>query len=291
MTEEFDEQTAQPRRLAALLRDLRLGAGLTGEQLGAAAGMSQSKVSKIETGRQVPAVADVEAWAQAVDAVADVRADLVERAEAALTEATTWRAGLRQGVAHKQQQIGRLEQAASVTRLFQPALVPGLLQTAEYARRVFASGEYKGGNRDVAAAVTARLERQQVLFDDTKRIEFLVTEGALRWRPGPGSAQVLAAQLDRIVALITLPAVTFGVIPLDVEMIIIPLHGFVIRGDPAEGEDMLVTVSTVTAELHIRDEADVAIYLETFNRLRQAAVFGDEARALLTAIMADLQRT
>ncbi|MGH3925416.1 MAG: helix-turn-helix domain-containing protein, partial [Pseudonocardiaceae bacterium] len=44
MTEEVNDQTAHRRRLAALLRDLRLGAGLTGEQLGARAGMSQSKV-------------------------------------------------------------------------------------------------------------------------------------------------------------------------------------------------------------------------------------------------------
>lgn len=288
MTEELEEPTEQRRRLAALLRDLRAEADLSQSAFGERAGMDQSKVSRLETGRQAPTVEDAHAWARAAGLPADRSADLVGRAEAALTEVVSWQEELRKGLAAKQQRIGRAERAASRLR-FYSVVVPGLLQTAEYARRVFSLGEglTPGVARDVPAAVIARLERQQVLYEPGRRCDFLVPEGALRWRPGPPHVQ--AAQLDRIASLSTLDAVTFGVIPADTEAAALVPAGFAVLGDAEAGDAVEVVVSTLTRELNIRDEAQVAVYLEVWSRLATTAVYGDEARRLLSDLAGEFR--
>lgn len=283
MVEEFEYAVSPRRRLASLLRDLRVAAGLTGEELGARCGWTQSKVSKIETGRTPPQVSDVEAWARTTGASKEVLADLVERAQAALADASPWRAELRQGLAAKQQQVGQLEAEATSIQVFMPSAVAGLLQTAEYARRVFMLADVPG-QRDIPAAVTARLERQQNLYDEAKRFEFVLTEAALRWRPGP--PRMLLAQLGRIASLDSLPSVEIGVIPFAVEATTLHPETFTIL----EGEDTLVLVETVTAELAVRDPRDVAAYIDLFGRLREQAVFGEAMSGLLDAIAEDMRR-
>ncbi len=87
--------------------------------------------------------------------------------------------------------------AARLIRNFQPTVIPGLLQTAEYTRSVLALGK----TTDRAAALAARLERQQVLHEPGRRFEFVISEQVLRWAPGP-LAQ--AGQIDRLLSLMTL---------------------------------------------------------------------------------------
>jgi transcriptional regulator with XRE-family HTH domain len=285
--------TAQRRRLAEMLRDLRLAAGMDQTSFGArAGGMSQSKVSRLELGRQVPSLAEARAWAGAAGADADTTARLFELTEAALTELTTKQEELRSGLAAKQQHLGRTEQAVSTIRVY-TVVVPGLLQTAQYARRVFTTGEglVPGLVRDIPAAVTARLERQQVLYQPGKQFAFVVPEGALRWRPGPDGARVLAAQLDRVGALSTLEGVTFGIIPWSAEVYALAPNEFAILGDPEKDEDAEVVIETVTREIHIRDAAQIAVYLDLWRRLCADAVFGDDAGALLRALVTELRGT
>jgi hypothetical protein len=240
-------------------------------------------VSKIETGRTLPQIADIEAWTKATGAPDEVRADLVERAGALLTEASTWRVELQEGLAAKQRQVGQLEAAASRIRVFMPSAVAGLLQTAEYARRVFTLADVTG-QHDIAAAVTARLERQVVLYDSAKRCEFVLTEGAVRWRPGPPS--LLLAQLGRLASLSTLPNVDIGLIPFNMTATTLHPETFTILSN---GEEPLVLVETVTAELAVRDPRDVGTYIDLFGRLREQALFGDDLRALLDEVAADVR--
>lgn len=286
MTSDVDEVAASARsRLAATLRHLRHRADLSGEQLAKLLGVSQSKVSRVENGRTAPSVADVQAWARACSAGAETVEDLVQRAEQALTEARTWRSQLAGGLPAKQEQIGRLEADAQVIRLFQSTGVPGLLQTAEYARRVFMLAN-PSGRPDVAAGVAARLERQQVLFDDTKRFEFLICEAALRWPVA--SPVAMLGQLDRIGSLLDLPHVDIGIVPLDGPAPTLLPHAFCVFGEGPD--DALVTVETLTAELYVRDPQDIRSFLETFAQLRQVAVRGADARALLARIASGFRR-
>ncbi|MGH3924988.1 MAG: DUF5753 domain-containing protein, partial [Pseudonocardiaceae bacterium] len=206
--------------------------------------------------------------------------------EDTLTAVVGWRKALRGGRGRMQARIARVEAASSVVRIFQPLIVPGLLQTAEYARRLFGFGRPPLGADDLAAALNARMERQAVLFDPRKRFEFVIGEPGLRWRIAP--AHVMRGQLDRIGSLIGLPNVDIGVIPMDAAADVLLYHGFVIFGEPGQDDDAHVSVETITEDLTIRDEGKVATYLDEFARLRGAAVMGNEARAALTAIAEDL---
>lgn len=283
---EVEEPKSLRQRLGVELRRLRILAGLSQRDMAARANLSQSKVSRIENGDAVPTLPQVKAWAAAAGASEETRSRLVELTEAAVTDVQTWRAAFRPGVTHLQDKVRAREASTKALLNFQPTLVPGLLQTAEYARRVFPLVDVEG-RQDVAAAVAGRLQRQQALYDPSRRFEFLITEAALRWRPGPVS--LLVAQLAHISSISTLENVTIGVIPLDVEAVAAPWHGFVIYESGKSDEDAYVVVETMHAELTINDPQDVEIYRRLWERFRSVAFFGDEARALLSRIAEDVR--
>ena len=214
MTEgQSREPRTQRARLGAELRRARTLAGLSGRQVADATGLSQPTVSRIERGESVPSLREVIAWADAVEVGADRKALILGLAEAAVNEVTTFRARLSNGLAAVQEDVRGLEATARTLRNFQPGIIPGLLQTAEYARRILA---FADETANVGAAVAARLTRQEILHEPGRSFEFLLTEAALRYRPGP--REVLTAQLDHLAAVVTLEAISFGVIPADAEM-------------------------------------------------------------------------
>lgn len=278
-----DEQIGPRRReLAGRLKSLRRDSGLSADRLAGELGWSQSKVSKIENGRTRPTAGDVRAWVEALGVAKAARDELVELALAAETEATTWRALYRKGFDQRQRHYGELESAASGLLIYQPSIVPGLFQTAEYARRVLSSLGTLDPS-EVGGAVVSRLERQTVLYDESKRIEAVITEAALRW--WPGSASVALAQLDRLGSLMTLSNVEIGVVPLDVADGEVALNQFVVfkLGDGLD----VVTVETYTAELSISDPEGVAAYETIFKRHKASALHGDDALGLIDRVRRD----
>jgi transcriptional regulator with XRE-family HTH domain len=120
--------------LAAGLRDARRAAGLTGERLAARCGISQSKISKIETGKALATATDVERILTALGTGRDRTAELVALARLANTEFQSVRASLRRGLHHKQRELAALEAVARHVRFFLPLMITGLLQRPEYAR-------------------------------------------------------------------------------------------------------------------------------------------------------------
>jgi transcriptional regulator with XRE-family HTH domain len=269
------------RRLASELRRLREAGGLSGQRLGELLGWSQSKVTKIENGRTRPSAADVEVWAAATGASDDARAELAALAEAVATHARSWSS--RHGtLASRNLEIAQFEREATSVQTFQPAVFPGLLQTADYARRVVSMLDV-AGERDVAAAVAARVERQTVLYDQGRNFEFLLTEGALRWRPGP--PELMLAQLDRLLSVMTLPNVAVGVLPQGRRQVVLHTNGFTIFDVL---DDPFVLVETLTRELHLREDGDLAAYRAAFARAREAAASGSDAVALIRQVMAEV---
>jgi len=281
----FGEDSPQRVQLGEALRGLRRAAGLSGEQLASELGVSQSKVSRIELGQSVPAVADVERWAAASRASAEQTAQLLELAEAAGTEAVAWRRGMRRGLVGLQQETATLEASARLIRSFHPVLVPGLLQTPAYAKAVFTAA-HPEGRADLAEAVAARMNRQAILYEESRRFEFVLAEAGLRWRLGP--TDLLLGQLDRLAVVATLPNVSLGIIPLAPELRAWHSHGFVVFAK-RDGEPV-VHVETLTSALNVREPAGVAAYQEAFGRLQTSAVGGAEARALLERIAEDLRQ-
>jgi hypothetical protein len=224
-------------------------------------------------------VADVERWADATRASVDVQASLIDQATALHTEAHTWRSLHGPRFRRHQEELQRMERDARIIRTYQPAVVPGLLQTAGYARAVLEVNRY--GIEDLADAVKSRVERQAVLYDDGKSFAFVVTESALRWRLCPVSVHL--AQLDRIASLATLPNVSVGIIPWSV-LAPLPVATMFVLFD-----DRLALVETMHTEQLLRERQQIDAYLEQFERLEALAQHDDEARATLDGIATDLR--
>jgi len=273
------------QQLAGELRRLRDLSGMSGRELARRIGTSQSKVSRIESGTAMPSLPEVTAWASAVGAPTTVRDSLVSLTEAAFTEVQTWRDALRSRP-HAQDDIRALETRAAKIRTFQPSVVPGMLQTAEYARRVFSLFHTSFAPTDVPAAVAGRLNRQLALYEADKQFSFLIAEAALRWRPGP--TEILLAQLDRITSVSTLDNVTVGLIPLAAEAVTMLTHAFVIY-EGRNKDDALVSVETVHANLIVENPDDINLYRKRWDRLQEMAISGDEARGFIRALSSDLK--
>ena len=124
-------------RLATRLRDLRQNAGLTGMEAARRACMSQPKISKLENGRLLPSVEDVQTLLDLYQAGSAERDALLEVAGRLHSAIESNRTILRRGAARRQARLGELEHEATTLRYFSPIVIPGLLQTAEYMRRVF----------------------------------------------------------------------------------------------------------------------------------------------------------
>jgi hypothetical protein len=161
-----------------------------------------------------------------------------------------------------------------------------MLQTAGYARRVFSLFGGPLAETDVPAAVAGRLNRQLALYETEKKFRFLITEAALRWRPGPPGLTL--AQLDRIASVSTLDNVSVGVIPLAGQAVTMLTHAFVIY-DGQEDRDTMVSVETIHAQLIVKDPGDVALYKQRWERLSEMALTGDEAREFISELSADLK--
>jgi transcriptional regulator with XRE-family HTH domain len=260
------------------LRQLRKAARITGKVLAESAGWQPSKVSRLENGQQLISEEDLATWSKIIGlGRSDSKALLDELRGIRLDEAR-WKNRLRGGHQVLQRSFGAAEQAAVHIRNFETGLVPGLVQTPDYARAVFtAMSELKGVSDDADAAVKARLQRQSVLYDSSKKIELLVTEAALR--TPIASAGVMAGQVDRLLALLGVPNVRFGIVPLGVQLRYPPMHGFWILDD-------LVSVEVANTEIATRDAADVKLYSDLLASLWEFAAEGEAARMILLAVSA-----
>lgn len=276
------------RRLAGELRVLRDMSGVSGRELAQRIGVSQSKVSRIEAGTAQPSSAEITAWARAVGASDEIERLLAALAEVARTEADTWQAAI-EGRHQLQDDVREREATARRVRAFQPALVPGLLQTPAYAQRVFTMFKSNVPQTSVAAAVAARLDRQLALYEDGRQFEFLLTEAALRWRPGP--SRMAIAQLDRIAMVDTLDNVSVGLIPFSAQAEAPHLQGFSLFDDGDADEETFAMIELEHAWLTVTAVDDVAVYRNRWSTLRKTAMFGDEAQAFLRTLTAEMRAT
>ncbi|MFC8715809.1 helix-turn-helix domain-containing protein [Kitasatospora sp. NPDC057198] len=262
--------------LGKRLHQLRGEAGLTGRQLAAALGWAHSKISKLENGQQTATAADLTAWAEATGqpgAAASLVADL----RGLETNYQSWRRRLAKGHQPIQEAIRKAEQVVGHTRAYEPLTVPGLLQTPEYARAVFAANAVLHQSpRDTDAAVMERMRRQEALYQPGKRFEFIVSEAALRSLICPREAMV--AQVYRLAGAIGLPNVSLGIIPFATQLTLGLRHSFWIQ------DDQYVTVETISAEQYLDSPTDVALYLRAWEMYQAVAVFGTEAHRLLSSV-------
>lgn len=269
-------RTALGRRL----RELRDSTGTTGKQFAESLGWPPSKVSKLEHGKQTPTDADVEAWASACNRL-DETAALLASLHTLEQQYAEWRHLMRAGHRPQQEQLQEWDQKTRLIEAFEATVVPGLLQTPGYARARFEESVRRLKISDDAdAAVTARMRRQEVLYRPGKQFHFVLTEAALRFRLCPVDAQL--GQLDRLISATQLPSIRLGVIATDTEYVVSPWHGFWIY----DGQRVLI--ETFSAELDLRQPAEVEVYRDAFEQLAAVASYGHHARLIIGRVMADI---
>ncbi|GAA5121422.1 helix-turn-helix transcriptional regulator [Haloechinothrix salitolerans] len=263
----------RPDDLSAELVRLREQAGLSGRAAAAKAGLSQSRLSRIERGEFMPDIDEVRQLCRLYRAPAEVRRTLTRIAEGIREERAAARVVLQRGSWRMQQRIGRIEQASAHVRSFQPAFVVGLLQTPEYMRGA-------PGTHEPDETLRARIARQEILSTD-RSFTFVMTEGALCLNVG--GPDVMIPQLERLADMATGGRHRLGVIPKSVAVPTpeLPMHAFHLYDSRA------VIVGTLTATAIITDSRDVADYEQAFAQWEHTAVFGEKARDVIDRIAGD----
>jgi transcriptional regulator with XRE-family HTH domain len=266
--------------LGARLRALREEADISGLQLAKilGAGWRQPKVSRIENGLQLPAEEDVRAWAAAVGAEPGPLLALRRKASA---EYGAWKdriAGAGSPAAF-QDELRALE--ASCTQLlaeYQPALVPGLLQTAAFMREMADGEEFLAENgitpETLGPLIAAKLRRQAILYEGGRQVVHVLGEAVLRTRVGKVTAETMQGQLEHLAETATLPGHELGIVPFAVASPVAPASGFMLY------DNDLAVVESLGGRLQISDPDMVARHARWLELLRQAAVTGAEAAGM-----------
>ncbi|MFD4604102.1 helix-turn-helix domain-containing protein [Streptomyces sp. NPDC058464] len=260
--------------LGARMRELRTEAGYDGKGIAERLGWQRSKVSRLENGKQTPSREDLEQWAEAVDRP-DVAAELAGRLTGLETRYRSLRRQYANGHRARQEQGVVETDQTTLLRAVEIIRVPGLLQTPEYARAVFASNARFRDvpDADIEDAVRARMRRQQALYEPERSFRILLWEGALYALNAP--REVMAAQLDRLRSMIGMDTVELGIIPFAAELKRSPSHGFWIY------DRRLVIVETLSTEMWLEDEESIALYEKAWNWLDESAVHGPTAHRLI----------
>nr|WSY53047.1 helix-turn-helix transcriptional regulator [Streptomyces sp. NBC_00886] len=266
--------------LGVRLRELRLTAPdgrLTGTQLAErlGPGWTKVKISKLENGRQTATADDLRAWAEGTGQP-EAYDELIAKLRGFESHIRSWRRQLAAG--HKTVQDAAIveHERTRVLTIWESCLIPGLLQTADYARHVFVRHtDLMRSPRDTEDAVRARIQRQERLYQSGRTHRIMMWEGALRSLVCPPS--VLAAQLHHLAATIGLDTVELGIIPFSASLKIWPGNSFWVY------DERLVVVEDWHAELWIDDADSVATYLRVWATLQESALYGNEAHNVINA--------
>ncbi|WP_327322257.1 helix-turn-helix transcriptional regulator [Streptomyces sp. NBC_01210] len=278
----FPSSSVQAARsaLAARLRDLRLDAGLTGRELAAQAVWQPSKVSRLENAKTPPSDADIRMWCRVCGAE-DQAPDLIAASRTAESMYVQWRRLQRSGLRRLQESRVPLYERTRVFRVYCASVVPGLLQTDEYATSLLTNiTEFHGTPDDVGEAVAARLARSRVIREGDHRFAFLLEESVLRHVVG--GVETMAGQLGYLLASMAFPAVSLGIIPAGAPRKMWTLETFNVFDEDRVHVELLTAAVSVTAP------GEVAQYVGAFAAMAELAVYGSAARARITAAIDSL---
>ncbi|GGN94363.1 transcriptional regulator [Streptomyces albiflavescens] len=266
--------------IAGRLREIRLDAGLTGRDIAARTGWQPSKVSRIQNATTPPSDDDIRAWCLACDAANQVP-DLIAANRTADSMYVEWRRVQRTGLRRLQEARVPLYERTRLFRVYSSSVVPGLLQTHEYAAALLGSiARVHGTPDDVEDAAAARVERSRIIREGDHRLAFLLEESVLRHVVG--GAETMAGQLGHLLAVMAYPAVSVGVIPAGRTRDMWTLETFNIF------DESRVHVELLTAAVTVTTPGEIAQYAHAFEELAALAVYGTDARAIVTAAVTSL---
>jgi transcriptional regulator with XRE-family HTH domain len=277
--------TVRRRRLALELRRLREAARLTCEEVAEHLECSASKISRVETGRVSVSPRDVRDMLELYNVPAQQRDSLVQLARDSRQKGW-WHAY--SDTIHPQfaTYVG-LESAASAIRVYEVNLLPGLLQTEDYARTIIKAGTMNGSQEDVERMVSLRMARQPALTRaEPPMLWTVVDEAALRRRVG--GTELMRAQLEHVLELSSLKNVAMQVIPFGAGAHPGMGRPFVILGFPERIDTDVVYLEDLTSAFYLEDVEEVDRYNVFFNHLRATALSFEDSAALVTSVLKEL---
>jgi transcriptional regulator with XRE-family HTH domain len=256
--------------VGALLRAHREELRLSGSALAVRAGLTQSKVSRIETDRSSASPDDVRLLAEAMRLAPARVEELVRLAieSRAGHDMDQWRPESPSQLTRKQAELQEAEWVAREIRVFQPSIVPGLVQVSGYAEAVMRPwydlpGGAGGAKSGLYGAVAARMQRQQILVAPGKTFHLVMTEATLSNRLG--NPEDMVAQIRRIREAAERDNVTIAIIPADAALTFPLSHSFELL------DDTHVLIDLYTVSLTSEVVSDLQSYRYIFDILAAAA--------------------
>jgi transcriptional regulator with XRE-family HTH domain len=277
--------TVRRRRLALELRRLREAAKLTCEEVADHLECSASKISRVETGRVSVSPRDVRDMLELYGVPAGQRDSLVQLARDSRQKGW-WHAYSDTMLPQFATYVG-LESAASEIRIYEVNLIPGLLQTEDYARAVIRAGMMSSPAEDVERRVALRMARQPaVTRDDPPKVWAVMDEAALRRQVG--GAELMRLQLEHLIAQAALPNVAVQVIPFTGGAHPAMGRPFTILVFPDRVDTDVVYLEDLTSSLYLEDIAEVDRYNVFFNHLRATALSFEDSAALIKSVVKEM---
>jgi transcriptional regulator with XRE-family HTH domain len=275
------EPTVRKRRLGSELRRLREAAGLKLDDVAERVSLPASKVSRIEQARIGVKSDDLNTLLDLYD-VRDLDKREALHAMARHGSVRGWWQPYRDIISPAYADLISLETEATSMRSFETLLIPGLLQTAAYARATIGAINMTEPPDRVNALAEVRMARQSVLTTREHPLEFwaIIHESALL----PSiikQPQVMRDQLQRLLDLQELPHVSIQVLALDTAPHPGMAGSFAVLSFPEAADLDVVLVENLTSALYVEDAAEVSRYGSAFERLRAAALPFDKTADLI----------
>jgi transcriptional regulator with XRE-family HTH domain len=270
----------QRRRLRAELRRARQQAELTQEQVAGAMDWSLSKVIRIEAGSVGISTNDLKALLRLYKIFDEEQTvDLI--ALARVGRERSWQSAYRDVVSARLLQLIETEGDASIIRTFEPLLVPGLLQTEEYARAVLGQFAAPTTPERIDAQVEVRMRRPELLDRDDPPLMFFILDEAVTRRM-VGSAAVMRRQVRRLVELAGRPHVTIEIVPFSAGVHPGLQGPFVIYEFPDPADDDVLFLENPLGDVISRDSPEEILrYRVAFEQLRKLSLGRDGSQAYL----------
>jgi transcriptional regulator with XRE-family HTH domain len=273
------------RKLGAELRALRTSAGLTSGEAARLVGWHQSKVSRIETGASGVKPDDVRLLLDAY-AVGDAHLRELLLVLAGSDENVGrhhWWHAYRGVLPPTYRDFISLESQASAMRTLETSVVPGLLQTPEYARAVTRAAVDGLDGERLDALVEVRLARQDILrAQPPLELSAVLDEAVLRREIG--GPEVMTRQLQRLLEAARLPQVRLQVLPFTAGAHVGITGPFVIFSFSRTSDLDVVVLDHLTSSLYLERKEDLQAYTEAFNTLRIRALSPEDSLDYLAAI-------
>ena len=274
--------------LGSQLRMLREVKGITREEAGYAIRASGSKISRMELGRVSFKERDVTDLLKLYGVDEDETATLV--ALAIQANSPGWWHKYGDVLPDWFQVYVGLEEAASLIRLYEVQFVPGLLQTADYARAVVRLGQPAAAPEEIGRRISLRMGRQELLTKPGgPRLWAIVDEAALR-RP-IGGKEVMRAQLEQLILATEEPQVTLQVMPFRSGGHAAEAGAFTIMRFPEPDLPDVVYLEQLTSALYLDKRDDVEKYTEVMERLSVESESPERSVDILSEMLEEVMDT